>query len=142
MEVNKELYDRVRALPRRFEDRQLYFRWHELWWCLWNVLAYQHDNMECEAEAARRNAADCARLLREHSDALDGPEASDVRIAWAAEMARYTIYRELRYEHDMLQSQIVAGATTPRPTRDWREPRGTKLRHPLRPDEMSRCPIG
>ena len=138
--INQALLARRAALPDRQDDRELHFLWHELWWCYWNVLAFEHDGMEAEAEAARRNAADCARLLREYSDPLDDEEASEVRVAWAVEMGRWYMRRWLEHEREELaqpgadREAVLAEG--------WRATRGKSRIHRTTQEHTSRSPIG
>jgi hypothetical protein len=66
----------------------------------WRVLAFQHDGMAAEAEAAAAQCADCATRLRQTYDphpAL-GPDAADATIAWAVHYARITFASDLKLE--------------------------------------------
>ena len=67
---------------------------------VWQVLAYQHDGMTAEADAAKARSAQWAARLREAYDphpAL-GPDAADAMIAWAAHYARITFASDLKME--------------------------------------------
>jgi hypothetical protein len=66
----------------------------------WHVLAFQHDGMTAEAEAAASHCTDCAAALRRAYDphpAL-GPDAADATIAWAVHYARITFASDLKLE--------------------------------------------
>ncbi|MGE0223168.1 MAG: hypothetical protein AB7F35_12365 [Acetobacteraceae bacterium] len=66
----------------------------------WHVLAWEHDGLTTEAEAARAACAEHARQLRSAYDphpAL-GPEAADAMIAWAVHYARITFASDLKLE--------------------------------------------
>lgn len=133
-------------LKARERDRRHSFLWHELWWCLWNVLAYEHDDMVAEADAARRNAADCADAFRAYSDPLDGPEASDLFVIWAWEMAREGFLSNLKWERSELedcQSDWLRERVRARLNEcGWRSGRGHPRRHRRHQEYTSRSPIG
>ena len=64
------------------------------------VLVYEHAGMADEAEAARRECAECVRRLRARfdPDPMLGPEVADAVIAWCVRQGRERFGKDLAGE--------------------------------------------
>ena len=104
-------------------------------WAFWDVLAYEQDGMEEEAQAARQACTEAARVLRSQFDPHPklGPEAADRWIASQMQEARRDFAKVLEQEREW--KEHLAGKP-PSPLqelfgepRNWRLERGQERRY-------------
>lgn len=86
----------------------------EVRWTFWNVLAYEQDDMEEEARAARQEYAEAAQALRARFDPHPrlGPKAADLWIASEVQAARIDLARAL--EEEQAWQDVFAGGNQAR----------------------------
>ncbi len=96
-------------------------------WTFWNVLAYEQDNMEEEARAARQECVEAAQALRAQFDPHPwlGPEAADLWIASEVQAARRDFANAL--EEEQAWQEAFAGKDPSSLQEFFGEPRNWRL---------------